>query len=172
MSDIRIRLASAADLPAIVELADGLNREDAGQHDPLANLSWPRDEGPAVFASALESESRRYFLAADGDVPIGYLAGAITEPKIYRLARVAEIRSLFVQAPYRGRGIGELLVESFIAWARASAADRLAVSAFASNAGGIRFYQRMGFVPHEVVLEQPLPGTAPDSAVDADSASA
>jgi GNAT superfamily N-acetyltransferase len=156
MNDIQIRVASAADLAAIIELADGLNREDAGQRDPLANLTWPREEGPAAFASALARDSARYLLAIDGDTPIGYLAGAITEPTIFRHACVAEIRALFVQAPYRGRRIGEHLIASFIDWARAKEADRLAVSAFAANAGGIRFYQRLGFVPHEIVLEQPL----------------
>lgn len=57
-----------------------------------------------------------------------------------------------VEAAYRGRGIGHLLLEATIDWAQQMAVlDRLSLSVQARNARAIHLYQKFGFT---VIKEQ------------------
>jgi GNAT superfamily N-acetyltransferase len=156
MPTANIRIAVVTDLDAIISLADELTREDAGTYDPVANLKWVRAVGPDAFAQRIASDTGCVLLALDGDTAVAYLSGALVEPDIYRAARIAELRALFVQAPYRGQGVGEQLVERFVSWAESNGAARLRVSAFAANTGALRFYERQGFAPHTITLERSI----------------
>lgn len=69
---------------------------------------------------------------------------------------MAEIFALYVIPEYRSQGVGERLVRSFLPWAREQGAERIVVAAFAANEAALRFYRRVGFVPFEIMLEQPV----------------
>ena len=57
----------------------------------------------------------------------------------------SEIKSMAVEASYRGRGIGRALLEAVIELARARGRSRLAVATAAADTGNLRFYQLAGF---------------------------
>lgn len=153
---IEIRTATSDDVNTLVELAGALTREDSGQRDPFANVSWVETVGRQRYDEVVADPSAGCFLAVAGDAPVGYISGGITPPDTYTRATEARIGSLYVVATQRGQRVGERLVEAFVAWAREQRADQVTVSAYASNQGGLRFYERVGFRPHSVSLQLPL----------------
>ncbi len=153
---IEIRKATPDDVAALVELAAALTREDSGQRDPFANTSWVETEGAERYGEVVADPCARCFLAFAGEVPVGYISGGVKPPDIYTRATEVRIGSLYIAATHRGQQVGERLVDTFLDWAREQRADRVTVSAFASNHGGLRFYERVGFRPYTVSLQLPL----------------
>ena len=95
-------------------------------------------------------------IGVDGDAVVGHLTGILEDPSVMHIDPVAELRSMYVRPEYRDSGLGSELVHQFLAWARANAVQRVSVTAYASNAAALRFYERQGFTPHEVVLIAPV----------------
>lgn len=50
-----------------------------------------------------------------------------------------------LDAPFRGRGIGEGLLRMAHRWAIDHGVQKMAISVFATNVGAIRLYQRLGY---------------------------
>jgi GNAT superfamily N-acetyltransferase len=67
---------------------------------------------------------------------------------------VGEIESIFVEAPYRSKGIGKALITRALAWMDSSGAIKKRVSVSDGNEGVWEFYRRFGFFPRMMVLEQ------------------
>jgi GNAT superfamily N-acetyltransferase len=153
---IEIRRAAEGDVPALVAMADSLLREDAGQRDPFANVNWARDEGAVRYGQVVSDANAACFVAVAADAPIGYVSGRLEPPDGFRLVNGARLGSLFVRPAHRGQGVGARLVDAFLAWARANGVEAVVVSAFASNDGALRFYQRVGFAPQSVTLQYTL----------------
>lgn len=154
MEDIQIRLAELSDLHEVVELNHALFQEDAGQRDPFTNLNWAHQEGEEHFARLIATEGELCLVAElDGQV-IGYLAGRVRGPSSIRPIRSADLESVFVVASIRGRGVGRALIEAFLPWCGQQGAERVSVTAYASNEGAVRLYRRLGFEPKEVALER------------------
>jgi GNAT superfamily N-acetyltransferase len=108
------------------------------------------------FLSLLSREDSLCLLAKSGGTPVGYLADVPGETTTVRPVKVAELQSMYVRAGDRGRGAGSALVAEFLSWAGYRAAERVAVTAYASNGDALRFYARRGFRPRSTTLEMPL----------------
>jgi GNAT superfamily N-acetyltransferase len=154
--EIEIRIATSADVPAIVGLYYALSLEDAGQRDPSVNLDWAEEHGAEHFTQLVAGEASVCFVAQSDQAAIGYLAGYTYGPSDFRLSKVAELQSMFVQARWRGQQVGAQLVEAFVAWARSQGATRMNVTAYATNQRAIAFYQHVGFAPHQLTFERTL----------------
>jgi GNAT superfamily N-acetyltransferase len=155
-TEVRIRTAGPEDVPGIVGLSDALFWEDAGSRDPTMNLEWAAQEGRGYFADLLADDTAACWLAEhvpSGDA-VGYLASRLGEANSLRAVRVATLESMYVRGEFRGRGVGSRLVERFLSWARERGAQRASVTAYAANNGAIRFYEREGFSPKNLTLEQ------------------
>lgn len=122
-----------------------------------------RDRAPhfaSVFASKTFADRRANILAhsAGGlcvllarDLTgklIGYCVNTITEK------RVGEIDSLFVLPEYRGKGLGEALVEQSIRWLNEQGVEKIFLEVSAGNEQVFSFYAKFGFYPAKIVLEQ------------------
>jgi GNAT superfamily N-acetyltransferase len=154
MGDIEIRRAAAADVDGFVASSAGLFAEDAAAFDDTVDIDWPRKHGAQRFLDAI-IDPYRLVLVAIGPTGavVGHLAGLLSEPTAMRPVRVATLSSLYVYAEHRDAGIGTRLVNEFRSWARLRETDRMEVTAYANNAGALRFYQRHGFAAQSVVLE-------------------
>ncbi|GAA1713297.1 GNAT family N-acetyltransferase [Fodinicola feengrottensis] len=153
MSEVEIRPAVPADVAGFVASSIALFAEDAGTRDPTVNTDWPRQHGERRFAENLPDTNRLTLVAvADGQV-VGHLTGLWAEPSEMRPVSVATLASLYVRPEHRSGGVGFRLADTFRQWARERGADRIAVTAYATNHDAIRFYQRFGFVPLTTVLE-------------------
>ncbi len=158
MSDISIRTATSSDLDIVVTLNQALIQADGGTRDPFVNLDWSAKHGHEYFNGLLQKRDFYCLIASDGEEPIGYLMGYLCQPNELRSVNLAAIHSMFVQADFRGTGVGSKLVERFKTWCTGQGIERVSVSAFASNERAIAFYQRHGFAPQNVTLESDLDG--------------
>ena len=159
---IRVRTATADDIPDILASADALVATDAGVHDTAAtNLGWAAETGVAYCTSLLASSENLVLLASDGDEVVGHLVGRLSGPGSVHPIRVADLESIHVYPAHRGRGVGEQLIRAFLMWAAENRAQRATVTAYAANDGAQRFYARHGFATKSVTLAlDDLPGKA------------
>lgn len=149
---MRIQPATAADVPLIVQLNDALFQEDAGQRDHTVNLDWAREHGRDHFQRLVAREGGLCLLAIVDDETVGYLAGYTRPKSDYKLVPTAELESMFIQAGFRGQGIGTALAQSFLGWAREKGAQEVQVTAYTANEKAVRFYQRLGFVARHITF--------------------
>jgi ribosomal protein S18 acetylase RimI-like enzyme len=152
-SSVRVRAATEVDLEAIVELSSMLFHEDGGQRDPWMKVDWPKQEGAEYYLGHIRGEDSACLLAEAGVSAVGFLTGYLREWSSLRPVELAELASMFVLPAYRGRGIGQVLVDEFVAWCRDRGVERISVTAFSTNDGALRFYRRLGFEPRQVTLE-------------------
>ncbi len=130
--------------------------EDAGTRDPSIDIDWPREHGPRRFAAGIDDPDRLLLVAdRDGEV-VGHLTGAVAGASAMRPVGVATLVGMYVLPAYRGERIGERLIREFTVWAREKGAELAEVTAYSSNAGARRFYERNGFAEKSVTLEIPL----------------
>jgi GNAT superfamily N-acetyltransferase len=151
MNEIEIRRATVDDIDGLVRSTAALFAADAAKRDRLRSQEWPNAHG-TQWCSDLIANPSAIPLVAVGEVVVGHLIGTFAEASEMWTGSRAELVSMFVSPALRGHGIGNRLVEEFIAWARGRGAARLQVSAYADNHGAIRFYHRHGFRPHSTEL--------------------
>ena len=150
--ETEIRQASIDDLDGVVASTAALFAEDAGQRDPLRNPGWPAEYGEQ-WCRELLSDPRALVLVVSGpDGVAGHLAASFSDPsEMWTVAR-AELVSMYVRPELRGRGVGGRLVDAFREWARGRGAQRLTVTAYATNAAALALYQSRGFTPLSITL--------------------
>jgi GNAT superfamily N-acetyltransferase len=101
------------------------------------------------------------FLAEIDGAPAGYLYADIDPAQetsmTYRLDRLW-IHQISVDPAFRGQGAGTALIDAAKATARVLGISTLALSTWAFNSGGIRFFERQGFEAynHRMWLHLPM----------------
>jgi GNAT superfamily N-acetyltransferase len=156
MTDLTVSVVRREDLEALVESVSGLFHDDAGQHDPYMDLSWPEREGVESYGRQVDDPAVLLLLAREGERVLGHLVGKLRGPSSIRKCRFAILESMRVAPDARGRGVGGRLVERFFDWAREHDAEQALVTAYAANQGAQRFYARYGFVPLETTMCAPV----------------
>jgi GNAT superfamily N-acetyltransferase len=158
---MKIRLATPADVPALVDLCAGLFATDAARHDPTVDQDWSRREGAGYFGEILTDERSDAWLAVVGDEPVGdepvgYAVGRRRDADSYRPVATATLESMFVRAEHRSAGVGAALVAAFTEWARAAGAQFVHVTAYVGNERAVAFYRRQGFAPLSLTFRAPV----------------
>jgi ribosomal protein S18 acetylase RimI-like enzyme len=156
-TNVRIRPATPADVSAVMELDRALFAFDA-QFDATLDAGWTGAAAGRTFFEQRCSRAEGAAWVAEGEGGLrGYLCGALVEAEDYRTVRtLAELECMYVHPDDRGAGVGRALADAFITWARASGAERLRVVASAGNTTAVRFYEALGFRPHDLVMERCL----------------
>jgi RimJ/RimL family protein N-acetyltransferase len=136
-----VRPATPADAHTLVELAESVGREDG---------RWILGTGP--WRS--EADERRYlksihrhpdaavFVAEDDGVIVGRLSLARDQHPASR--HVADL-GLMVAESHRRRGVGTLLLEQAVAWARTAGIRKLELHVFPWNEPALGLYAAFGF---------------------------
>lgn len=99
-------------------------------------------------------------IARDGDRVVGYAMAfehAGTDDTFALAPRYGELYTLTVVADRRGAGVGTLLCDAVDQALAERGIDRLVIATMARNADAVRFYERRGLVPGELLLYR-LPG--------------
>jgi len=116
-------------------------------------LSWQRRS--ALYRQALSDDGGFLVIATNGGRRVGYAMVRIHEgpDDTWPIAdRYAELYSLSVTPDERGHGIGGALVDAVEdELARRGIAD-ISVAVMVGNTAALRFYERRGLVPGEVLL--------------------
>jgi len=154
-----IRPARDADVPALGQLGGALLRVHY-DFDPQRFLT-PPDEPEAGYAWFLgtqmhESDACVFVAEQDGQV-VGYVYAGL-EPMSRKELRDAAgfIHDVAVAEPYRGRGLGEALVQRASDWLREHGAPRVLLWTAQRNAAAQRLFLRLGFRPTMIEMTREL----------------
>ncbi|MFC9331671.1 GNAT family N-acetyltransferase [Kitasatospora sp. NPDC057015] len=144
MNDLKIRRATADDLPAVVAmLAD----------DPLGAVrESPDDLTPYRTAfERIEGDPNQHLVVAERD---GRTVGTLQLTLIPGLSRRGSTRTVVeavrIHADERGSGLGTQLIQWAVDTSRELGADLVQLTSDASRTGAHRFYERLGFVGSHV----------------------
>jgi len=78
---------------------------------------------------------------------IGYCVSLVTED-------AGVVESIFIEADYRGQGIGDTLMQHALDWMDGHNVPMKRVVVAVGNEEAFRFYERYGFQPRHIVLQQ------------------
>lgn len=92
-------------------------------------------------------EAGGLWLVKDQDGLAGYLAVTVCASLEFR-GRFALLDELYIDEPFRGRGLGKDAVEFAAEWARRQGMAALRLEAGHENAAALALYRRTGFVEH------------------------
>ena len=123
----KIRIAERADLPKIIELIKR-NRE------PL------NEDLEAVFNLKNPNEKCRFFVAEENGIIVGF-----ARVHFYRWNRSAYVINLLVDADYRRRGIGSLLLKTMEEFAGENGARVIMFDTAIDNIPALNLYFKNGF---------------------------
>lgn len=138
--------ASSDDLDRLVALELQLFVEDAGRHDTFVDLTWPERHGREDFERLLADEESVVLVATDGADAVGHLVGYTQHASATRHdVRYGVLRSMYVEAAHRRRGVGRLLTRRFLSWARGQGCVEAHVNSYTANQPAQDLYEREGF---------------------------
>ena len=154
-----IRPARDADVPALGQLGGALLRVHY-DFDPQRFLT-PPDEPEAGYAWFLGTQMHEpgacVFVAEQDGQVVGYVYAGL-EPMSRKELRDAAgfIHDVAVAEPYRGRGLGEALVQRASDWLREQGAPRVLLWTAQRNAAAQRLFLRLGFRPTMIEMTREL----------------
>jgi GNAT superfamily N-acetyltransferase len=153
LAEISIRPATADDIPALIHhrrmMYWDMGRQDASALDRMEVAAR------AYFSAAIPNGNYRGFLAVtDGDNVIGG-GGVVVSPWPgswdQKLPRRAMILNMYVEKPYRRRGIARTLMEEMLGWCRR---EEFAYVGLHASDDGRPLYEKLGFrATNEMRLE-------------------
>lgn len=124
--DLRLRLATEKDLPVLLTI----------QHGAPTAPQWNEELWRALFSP--EASRRAIWVAEDAELMRGFVV-------MHLAAGIAEIESLAVDGAWRRCGIGRMLYECSVQWAREHQAAVVELEVRESNAAAIGLYRSLGF---------------------------
>jgi len=136
-----LRLATAADLPAVVAIYNHEVRSGVATFD---TEPWTVEGQQAWLASHASERHPLVVAEADGAV-VGWAALSPWSPR-RAYARSAE-NSLYVHADHRGQGIGRALLEDLLRRARAAGIAVIIARIEASGTASLALHRALGFRP-------------------------
>lgn len=150
---INIRIANKNDL----EIIQNLDQEvfvDNQKYDSDLKMDWTKsDDGKNYFNKILNDPESCCFIAEDAGKPVGYIIA--TPWKVnYLKSKYFEIDNMGVSPKYRSRGIGSLLIEECIAWAKTKGYKRMYVNSYFKNTKAVAFYKRNNFTEIDISLQR------------------
>jgi len=148
---IEVFEATSSEIDSLVELEAALFLEDAGQHDPFSDSTWPAREGRKDFEDLIASPDGIVLAARSSDDIVGLLAGYAAKSSPTRQpVEYAVLRTMYVAERARREGTAMMLTERFLVWARARGCAEAHVDHYAANLGAAALYDRCGFEARSV----------------------
>ena len=144
------RPATERDLPAILRM---LLEDRATASDELAPDA--RCYADALREMQASGSSATYVAEEDGRV-VGTFMLTFIRHLMRRGTLVAQIESVRVDAPSRGRGLGEQMMRWAIAESRRRGCSRIQLTTHRSRRAAHRFYERLGFDATHEGMKLPL----------------
>lgn len=124
----------------------GISLEEVPVHPPLEK-DYDQDESPLDWPRQFDMTNFRFWLAVDGERPVGAAALVWDTPSIHMLdgrRDLAVLWDLRVHPVYRGRGVGRDLFREAEAFARASGLAQMKIETQNINPRANTFYHAMG----------------------------
>ena len=152
MPALKMRLATAEDLPAIVHLlADdflGQQRED---------LSEPLNENYINAFKEIDADANNELIVAELDgKDIGTLQLTFTPSLSYRGSKRCTVESVRVDTSLRGKGIGREMMLWVIERAKEKGCISMQLTSHKNREDAHRFYEQLGFAKSHVGMKLSL----------------
>jgi putative acetyltransferase len=138
---IRVRSAGQADAPALVALAEQVGGEEGRWI--LATETWRSVSDERRYLRSVERHPDAAVFVAEDDGRIAARLSLSRDP--HPASRHVADLGLMVAERYRRRGIGKMLLDEAVAWARASGISKLELHVFPWNEPAISLYESFGF---------------------------
>ncbi len=132
-----IRLADAADIPAVAALIQALDSHHDGRSSSLEATA------AMVEASMATHEGTRYALAVLDGRPVGLACFAILRPGT-GLGGLIFLKDLFVEHQARNQAVGAAMMAWLADYARSQGIARIDLTTGSANKGAQSFYERLG----------------------------
>ena len=149
MSDLTLRPATTADLPALSRLATAAFVAKFGELYSPADLATflSGSLSEAAFAADLANPLRPVQLAEREGQLLAFAKLGLTcgFPEYARGTNAMELKQLYTAPAALGGGIGSALMDWAMATLAARGADEVQLSVYSENPGAHRFYERYGF---------------------------
>ena len=159
MSIVRLRTALPADREAVTDLLQVLNVHEAAiTGDRLVS----REAAQASYRRLQEriaARSGRLVVAEVEGQPVGFLGFVVEEDEPHirpDIRRYGFVIGLVVNAAWRRRGVGRLLLLEAERLTRERGLKRLSLGVLAGNAGARGLYETCGFGDYARILTKPL----------------
>jgi GNAT superfamily N-acetyltransferase len=169
----RARAATAADVPAVLQLFDELlaastRAANGSRTTSGAPVIDHRAEAEQRYRAALDDVDSRLIVAVvdDADSERGVAGGAerivgmvlctVAGSGTFIDAPVVQMNHFFVVPIERRRGAGRILVAAATAWAEQRGLDGLGVAVYPDSREANRYFARLGFAPVYVHRVAPL----------------
>jgi GNAT superfamily N-acetyltransferase len=149
---VRVRQATADDVPSLVALFQELDRMQADWR-----VFTPRpgfyDEVGAKYQEAINNPDAVVLAVEDdeGEV-VGMAYGEARTPSRFSDERALELSGVVVRAGYRGRGVGRALVAEAARFADDRGIEFVELKTFSPNRGAMEFWEDLGFTPRVIQL--------------------
>ena len=153
--DIKVQTAKGDDWKIIQKLNNQVFLHDKDYDDDI-DLSYAfSPKGIAYYKRLATGEYGKCFLAYSDDQPAGDVALFIKDFG-YRKSKYVEIENIGVDPEYRSQGIGKLLIDAAVSWAKEQKATKLFVSAYWKNTRAVYFYKQCGFYEIGIELDKKI----------------
>ncbi len=149
MEHVSIRSTSTEEMEYLRQLGQDTFVETFAQSNTAADMKKYLDENfrPEKVSEELNNPDSRFFIAWEGETPIGYLklntGKAQTE---LQDDNAIEIERIYVLSAYHGKKIGQLLYEKALEVALDQHKSFIWLGVWENNLKAIRFYEKNGFV--------------------------
>ncbi|CAN7262012.1 MULTISPECIES: GNAT family N-acetyltransferase [Ensifer] len=152
LTDLDIRKAERADLPAIIAL---FAADDVGGHgDTVEPEAF--DDYLAAFARIEASPLQTLYVARLGEEVVGTFQATLLTSLPGRGRPRLLIEAVQTRKDMRGRGIGARMIRHASERAREEGAAKVQLSSNATRTDAHRFYERLGFVRSHFGFHMPL----------------
>lgn len=149
MSNVTLRGATSADIPAISRLAiDGFVVKFGHLYSEENLNSFLTDSLSEAAVASDHANPALIYQLAELDGQLAGFAKISTKcgfPDHARGQRAMELKQLYTDPALTGQGIGARLMDWAMAELAARGADEIQLSVYAENFGAHRFYERYGF---------------------------
>jgi GNAT superfamily N-acetyltransferase len=146
LSAASLRSASRTDLPLLVAMRDQLNALEltGSPHAPIQRLSV--EEFTAVWGHTLEDPGYCWRIVEVNGRPVGFGLIYLMTPRTQPLG--AFVHWAYLDPAVRREGLGQLLLDHLLDWARRQGANRVELQFIEGNELARRFWMKVGFQPY------------------------
>lgn len=108
-----------------------------------------------IYEAKWNNENSYYIVAVEDNKMVGVLIMEMFI-QLHRAKKTSFVDDLIVDEEYRNNGIGKLLLQNAIAYAKQQDCEVVELTSFLSNENAHRFYERNGFKKHSIKFKQYL----------------
>ena len=155
MSDILIRPAVESDIPRLEELLYQVHGLHAEGRPDIFILGCKKYTAEQLRKILSDTENTPVFAAISDGLLVGY---CFCVRQVQTAASMQKISTLYiddlcVDAAMRGRGIGKVLYDYAVKYARENGYYNLTLNVWACNPSAMRFYEKCGLSVQKIGME-------------------